>query len=92
MTVIKIAPAVDLERYRDYLRLFAQMQIDPRLRRDQDASDIVQTVMLRAYDGLADFHGSTQEELASWIARFWRARFPTYYAIVCEVSVMSAGK
>ena len=69
MTVMNFAPAADLERFREYLHLLAQMQIDPRLRRDHDASDIVQTVMLRAYDGLADFRGATQEELASWLRK-----------------------
>src|SRR5258708_1582150 len=69
MTVVNTSPAADLERFREYLHLLAQMQIDPRLRRDQDASDIVQTVMLRAYDGLADFRGLTQEELAAWLRK-----------------------
>jgi RNA polymerase sigma-70 factor (ECF subfamily) len=69
MTLVNFAPAVDLERFREYLRLLAQMQIDPRLRRDQDASDIVQTVMLRAYDGLADFRGATAAELTGWLRK-----------------------
>jgi len=37
------------------------------LRRDCDASDIVQTVLLRAHQGEADFHGTTREELAAWL-------------------------
>lgn len=69
MTVVNPAPVADLERFREYLRLLAKLQIDPRLRRDQDASDIVQTVMLRAHDGLADFRGVTQEELAGWLRK-----------------------
>ena len=69
MNVVNPAPAVDLEGFREYLRLLAQMQLDPRLRRDQDASDVVQTVMLRAHDGLADFRGQTPEELASWLRK-----------------------
>lgn len=69
MTVVRLEAAPSLERFREYLRLLARMQIDPRLRRDQDASDIVQTVMLRAYDGLADFRGATHEELAAWLRK-----------------------
>jgi len=45
------------------------MQIDPRLRRDCDASDIVQTVLLRAHQGEADFRGTTREELAAWLRK-----------------------
>jgi RNA polymerase sigma-70 factor (ECF subfamily) len=56
-----------LERYRDYLHLLARMHIDPRLRRDCDASDIVQTVMLKAYQGQADFRGATPEKMGAWL-------------------------
>jgi RNA polymerase sigma-70 factor (ECF subfamily) len=57
----------DLERYRDYLRLLARMQIDPRLRRDCDPSDIVQTVMLKAHQNHADFRGDTSEKMGAWL-------------------------
>jgi len=67
MSVVNSAPTDNLERFRDYLRLLAQMQIDPRLRRDCDASDIVQAVLLRAHETEAGFRGSTQEELAAWL-------------------------
>ena len=67
MSVVNSAPAVNLERFRDYLHLLAHMQIDPRLRRDCDASDIVQAVLLRAHEGEADFRGTTQEARAAWL-------------------------
>jgi RNA polymerase sigma-70 factor (ECF subfamily) len=69
MTGVNSAPVANLEQFREYLRLLAQLRIDPRLRRDHDASDIVQAVLLRAHDGLADFRGATQEELASWLRK-----------------------
>jgi RNA polymerase sigma-70 factor (ECF subfamily) len=68
MSVIGSLPSV-LDRYRAYLHLLAQMQIDPRLRRDCDASDVVQTVLLRAHQAEADFRGTTQSELAAWLRR-----------------------
>lgn len=61
--------AVGLERYRAYLHLLARMQIDPRLRRDCDASDIVQTVLLRAHQGEAGFRGATQIEQTAWLRK-----------------------
>jgi RNA polymerase sigma-70 factor (ECF subfamily) len=58
-----------LEQFRDYLHLLARMQIDPRLRRDCDPSDIVQVVMLKANQGLDGFRGSMPEEQAAWLRR-----------------------
>jgi RNA polymerase sigma-70 factor (ECF subfamily) len=69
MSLAGCEPSTNLERFRDYLHLLARMQIDPRLRRDCDASDIVQTVLLRAHQGEADFRGTTREELAAWLRR-----------------------
>jgi RNA polymerase sigma-70 factor (ECF subfamily) len=56
-----------LERYRDYLRLLARMQIDPRLRKDFDPSDIVQTVMLKAHQHQAEFRGECPEKVGAWL-------------------------
>ena len=38
----------DLEQYRSYLKVIAQMQLSPRLRTKEDGSDVVQRVMLAA--------------------------------------------
>ncbi len=57
----------ELERYRDYLRLLAGLQLDPRLRGRIDASDVVQQTFLQAHQALAGFHGTTDGELAAWL-------------------------
>src|SRR5438552_12262828 len=69
MSLVSSEPKGRLDRFREYLHLLARMQIDPRLRRDCDASDIVQTVLLRAHQAEADFRGTSGEELAAWLRR-----------------------
>ena len=59
----------DLERYRAYLRLLARTQIEPRLRRKLDESDIVQQTMLQAHRALGGFEGNTGGQLAAWLRR-----------------------
>ena len=61
------ARAEALERFRPYLRLLAQMHLDPRLRGKADASDLVQQTFLQAHQARDQFRGQTEAELAAWL-------------------------
>ena len=56
------------ERYRDLLCVLArQIEMDPRLKRRFDASDLVQETLLRATQNLNQFRGGTEAELVKWL-------------------------
>jgi RNA polymerase sigma-70 factor (ECF subfamily) len=55
------------DRFRSYLRLLAKMQLDDRLRRKLDPSDVVQQTLLQAHRAMGDFRGSTDAEMAAWL-------------------------
>ncbi len=59
----------DLERYRHYLRLLAQTQLDPVLQGKLDVSGIVQQTLLEAYQSLPASGMDEGEPLAPWLRR-----------------------
>jgi RNA polymerase sigma-70 factor (ECF subfamily) len=57
-----------LEDYRGLLRLQArQLQLDPRLQRRADWSDLVQETLLKAHENRAQFEGRTEAEMVGWL-------------------------
>ena len=67
-----MAPSIaeSLERYRPLLRLrVRQLQLDPRLKRLWDSSDIVHDVYCRALEKHDQFRGEPGGELVRWLQR-----------------------
>ena len=56
-----------LQRYRAYLKLLADSQVDTWLRQRIDASDLVQQSMLDAVARRDQFRGSSEGELLAWL-------------------------
>lgn len=61
------AAVPDLNQFRGYLHVLAQIELSPRLRAKVDPSDIVQQSLLEAHQGLAAFRGRSEGELAAWL-------------------------
>lgn len=56
-----------LERYRDYLRLLAEVQIGRRLQGKVDASDVVQESFLEAHRDFGKLRATSEGELVAWL-------------------------
>ncbi len=56
-----------LQLYRNYLTVLATTQLDRRLRRRVNPSDLVQDAMLAAHSDFAKFRGGSERELLAWL-------------------------
>jgi len=56
-----------LQLYRNYLTILAATQLDRRLRRRMNASDLVQETMLAAHRDFTKFRGGTEREFLGWL-------------------------
>jgi len=58
---------LEIERFRSYLVLLAQLKLDHKLRGKLDASDVVQQTLLEAHEALASFRGDDLAAQAAWL-------------------------
>jgi RNA polymerase sigma-70 factor (ECF subfamily) len=56
-----------LELYRNYLTILATTQLDRKLRRRMNPSDLVQETMLGAHRDFSQFRGGSEQELLAWL-------------------------
>ena len=58
-----------LQLYRNYLTILASTQLDRRLRRRMNPSDLVQETMLAAHRDFEQFRGDTEREFMGWLRK-----------------------
>lgn len=62
-------PTDNLEDYREYLRLLAQLQLAQPLQSKVDLSGVVQQTMLEAHQAWPKYESQDTEQLAAWLRR-----------------------
>ena len=67
MTSAEDGQSRDLERFRKYLRLLAEMQMPARLQKKLEPSDIVQETLLKAVKKLDKVQFANDAQKASWL-------------------------
>jgi RNA polymerase sigma-70 factor (ECF subfamily) len=61
------------DRYRPLLKLqVRQLELDPRLQRRFDSSDLVQDALCQAIKNLDQFKGRTEQERVAWLQKIFR--------------------
>ncbi|MBI1830034.1 MAG: sigma-70 family RNA polymerase sigma factor [Planctomycetes bacterium] len=58
---------MDIERFRSYLLLLAQMKLDRKLRGKLDPSDVVQQTLLEAHQAIESFRGDDTATQPAWL-------------------------
>ena len=59
----------DLERFREYLRSLARLNLDRRIQPKVDPSDVVQETLIKAHEAIGEFRGDGEAQLAAWLRR-----------------------
>lgn len=57
----------ELARYRDYLKMLAEIKLSPALRAKVSSSDVVQQTLMQAHQHLDQFQGRSEAELTAWL-------------------------
>jgi RNA polymerase sigma-70 factor (ECF subfamily) len=62
-------PDSGLEKFRAYLELLVRRRLGDRFQGKLDASGVVQQTLWEAHQGLKDFRGTSEAEVAAWLRR-----------------------
>jgi len=62
-----VESSVNLDEFRSYLLLLAQVRLDRKIRAKLDASDVVQQTMMEAHQAIESFRGESRAAQAAWL-------------------------